>query len=220
MTKYFKILNKEGLHFDHHYTDGMNILTQPFNDRPITESSCAVGGFYFTTLDHIHKFYQFGCYLTEITLPENDPEFKIVHDIGSGKYRSNRVIIGKKYWLGDINTFLIFNLDIKNYPIYFACYHGLVAILQWWKDSGLKFEYDLGALTIASTHGHVDVLQWWKDSGLEMKYDDGVLCRACKNKQTDVLKWWLDSGLQLIGYSRDEVYAAAYEGTMFWLMDD
>ena len=47
-----------------------------------------------------------------------------------------------------------------------ASKHGHVAVLNWWKQSGLPVKYSENAMDYASWHGHVAVLDWWKQSGL------------------------------------------------------
>ena len=58
--KYYKITNKEENHYGYQYVDGLNILKEEFNDNQ--NDSCCEGGFYFTTLDFIHDFYDYGVY--------------------------------------------------------------------------------------------------------------------------------------------------------------
>jgi hypothetical protein len=39
--------------------------------------------------------------------------------------------------------------------------NGLVAVLQWWKESGLECKYSNNSMDFASMYGHIAVLQWW-----------------------------------------------------------
>ncbi len=45
-----------------------------------------------------------------------------------------------------------------------ACVRGHVAVLEWWKQSGLPLKYDYHAW--ASAQDDVAILEWWKKSGL------------------------------------------------------
>ena len=56
---YYKILNEKGIHYNYQYVDGLNVLQETFDDDPT--HSCCPGGFYFTTLEHIHNFYNYDC---------------------------------------------------------------------------------------------------------------------------------------------------------------
>ena len=63
--KYYKVTNYDETHHGYIYKDGMNLLDKPFEET----GSCVKGGLYFTTIKHINKFYDYGCYLREILLP-------------------------------------------------------------------------------------------------------------------------------------------------------
>jgi len=76
MTLY-KVFNKNMIHYDHHYKEGLNILQGEFNDDP--EDECGKGGFYFTTSKHLLNYVHGNGIIREIELPVNDPEFKVVH---------------------------------------------------------------------------------------------------------------------------------------------
>ncbi len=86
---YFKITNHNENHQGFQYRDGLNILTQPFNDNP--KDSCVAGGFYFTDVDNIFEFLHHGVHLREVILPTDDPDFKIIKD-GKNKWRANKII--------------------------------------------------------------------------------------------------------------------------------
>ncbi|KAI9179536.1 hypothetical protein H9P43_004864 [Blastocladiella emersonii ATCC 22665] len=75
--------------------------------------------------------------------------------------------------------------------------NGHVAVLTWWRASGLRLKYSNAALRWASANGHLDVLQWWRDSNLYLKYLTKAMWAASVNSRLDVLDWWKASGLPL-----------------------
>src|SRR5207244_1313830 len=87
---------------------GLNVLQERFNDDPVM--GCVAGGFYFTTLEYIPIFYSWGIYLREITLPIDDPDFKMVQDPSGNKWRANKIILGKRYSLLHPDTYEKFSL--------------------------------------------------------------------------------------------------------------
>src|SRR5437660_842245 len=57
----------------------------------------------------------------------------------------------------------------KNYDnlIDWTSQNGYLNILNWFKNSGLEFEYTNNAIDWASKNGHIHILNWFKNSGLE-----------------------------------------------------
>jgi hypothetical protein len=198
MEQYFKITNKDEVHNGFVYKDGLNILEGRFNEN--TYDSCCPGGFYFTTLKFIHKYYEYGINLRIVYLPMDDLEFKMVKDPSGDKWRANRIILGEKYSLFDPKTYELFGLNIKAniYIVNFASEYGNVQFLQWWKQSGIDLDYSCSkALNDASENGHVNILEWWKHSGIMLYYNEYPIHRASYNGNYVILDWWLKSGLEL-----------------------
>ena len=109
MTQYFKITNETENHNGFQYQDGLNVLIEEFNNDPT--ASCCAGGFYFTTKEHIHKFYYFGVNLRVIELPTEDPDFQMVSDPQNDKFRANKIILKEKYSLASLETYLKFGIE-------------------------------------------------------------------------------------------------------------
>ena len=70
------------------------------------------------------------------------------------------------YEKGLINVLQNFHRNGKNIfvrdGLNYASENGHVAILDWFKDSGLEFKYSNYAIDYASRNGHVAVLDWFK----------------------------------------------------------
>jgi len=99
--QYFKVTNLEETHFGFKYTDGLNVDTKSFVNNY---------GLHFTTLEYIHEFYEYGCFLREVYLPINNPDFKMVQN--GNMFKANMIILGNKYSLYDKDTYTYFDLDI------------------------------------------------------------------------------------------------------------
>ena len=84
---YFKITNQEECHNRYQYKTGLNILDKPFEK----EGSYVPGGLYFTTLDHIDKFYNHGIWLRVVIIPD---DAQIVKDPSGDRWREDKIILG------------------------------------------------------------------------------------------------------------------------------
>jgi hypothetical protein len=157
--------------------------------------------FDFTSLEFIQKptcyIYKVERDLIEIFLPESDPDFKMIEWKSKTGWSANKIIIGDRYSLGNIDTFRKFNLNIEHYDMCSASENGHIEVLQWWRDSGLELKYNNSAMDHASAGGYTDTLQWWRNSGLELKYSAYAMDQASCYNRVDVLRWWKSSGLEL-----------------------
>ena len=204
---YYKVTNKDENHHSFQYQDGLNILIQPFNKN--VYDSCCKGGFYFTTLDNIHKFLEFGEYIREVSFPTNNPSFKMIQCISGDTYRSNMAILGKKYNMFDIKTILYFKLHMAYDFIDSASKNGHIDVLEWFKNSGYKFKYSVNAIKLASQNCHVNVLKWFKNSGYEFKYSADAIDLASENGHVNVLEWFKNSGYEF-KYSENTIDWLSY----------
>ena len=84
----------------------------------------------------------------------------------------------------------------SNYAISWASEKGNIVVLDWFKESGFEFKHSQNAIDLASLHGHISVLEWFKKSGLEFKYSDSAIDFASKNGHIAVLDWFTESGLE------------------------
>ncbi|PLW38259.1 hypothetical protein PCANC_14891 [Puccinia coronata f. sp. avenae] len=100
-----------------------------------------------------------------------------------------------------------------------ASINGHVAVLEWWKDSGLALKIG-NVMDYASLDSTAVALEWWARSGLEGKYSRMALLNATNQGHLKVLDWWLNSGLQLV-YDREILVGATKFGKVesldWWL---
>lgn len=79
-----------------------------------------------------------------------------------------------------------------------AAQNGQTAVIQWFENSGIPYQYSESVAKLASGHGHVNVLEVWKSfKGEKMVFDFSVLVSPTKNGHVNVLEWWKRSGLKV-----------------------
>jgi len=83
---YYKITNKKERHSGLQYKDGLVIDPKKFNNNP--EDSCVEGGIYFTTKEHLHKFFIYGPWIRPVKISS---DAKVILDAGGDKYRADRL---------------------------------------------------------------------------------------------------------------------------------
>lgn len=201
MVKFYKVTNKEEIHYGFKYHNGLNVLTEPFNDDP--NISCSSGGLYFTSAENIRKFFSFGTNIREVFLPDPNehPDFKMVKDKNEDKWRANKIILGKKYSLFDPSTYGKFGIKIFDNPyiIGFACAENNVEFLE--SSKSLLYEFRT-SIYMANCHvtklivknNSFDVLDWLKknEGHLPETYAlnyKTLLKIAMQHKNLDVLDW-------------------------------
>ena len=130
-TRYFKITNLEEKHHGFQWIDGLNKLKGEF----ATEGSCVAGGLYFSSEEHITNFFNYGTWIREVFLLEDDPDFQMVHD-GDGdyvrKWRANMVIVGPRYHLDHPTTYEILGIEKPNKQV--AEHNKLRAMVKYWEE--------------------------------------------------------------------------------------
>src|SRR5437016_6014349 len=67
---------------------------------------------------------------------------------------------------------LLYKRTYTNYNnlVDWASEYGQLIILDWYKNSGLKFNYGRLPIDCASKNGHIHILEWFKNFGLEFKH--------------------------------------------------
>ena len=91
---------------------------------------------------------------------------KCVIDVKKHKIISFDVLCKTHY----LNIFVV-----ENNIIYYASKFGHVQVLEWFKNSGYKFEYNNITMNKASLNRQIQILEWFKNSGYKLKYDYYVI---------------------------------------------
>jgi hypothetical protein len=203
-TIYYKITNEKENHHGYQYKDGLNVLDKPFEPT----GSCVVGGLYFTTKEYIHHFLSYGCWLREITLPD---DAQMVQDSGTDpvKYRADKIILGKRRHLYCKETVQecpwIFINDYYNTGLEYACIHGHLDIAKYMVECGANnFNY---GLWYACENGHLDIVKYMVECGA-YNFNNG-LENACYNGRLDIAKYMVGCGANVFN---DGLYYACRKG--------
>lgn len=112
-TIYYKVLNDDFIHNDMRYYRGENILNKPFEKS----GSCVPGGLYFTTIEHVHNFFDYGTQIARVYI---DPSAEMIQYPDKNKYRADKITLGVKYSLLNPKTFAKLNI-INNMPYQLLC---------------------------------------------------------------------------------------------------
>lgn len=190
---YYKITNKNENHYGFQYIDGLNILKDEFNDW---SQSCNFKGLYFTNVKNIFKFLDYGCYVREVKLPIDNPNFKMVK-VGSIKWRANMIILGNKYNLNDHNTFdmLIKNgAQFINNALEYASINGYIEII---KLLVVKYGVKINSLVLnfATKNGNFEVVKFLIQNGAQI--DNLTLRYALDFCNLEIIKFLIENGAQI-----------------------
>jgi len=220
---YFKITNKKEKHHEFQYYNGLNELIDEFNDNPnnmcIYNNCYFPNGLYFTDIDHILEFLEFGVYLREVILPTDDPDFKMVQD-GDNKWSANKIILGKKRNLCDVSTFeyLIDNgadiLAADNCAIRWACTNRHLEIVKFLISEGANTRAkDNYSIRYASANGYLEIVQLLiSNSAMVHAKDNYAIKWASANGHLDVVKVLVEAGADIHAEQNFAVKIASENG--------
>jgi hypothetical protein len=131
---YYKVTSKDENHRDFQYKDGLNIDIIPFNDNP--NASCVPGGLYFTDLEHVIKFFGYGCWIREVKIPK---DAEVIEAPSGNKWRADKIILGRKYSFEEYFKKLWNPEKVNwNYSHYLAVYCSEY-FERWWNPE--KFDW-------------------------------------------------------------------------------
>jgi len=133
---YYKVTNEQECHNGYQYKDGLNILKEEFNDNP--NDSCCPGGFYFTDYENLPRFFEYGTWIREVTIPT---DARVVKDPQGNKWRTDKIIFGKKYHIkNDFDKWFDhqkFDWAYLNYLVIFCSQH----FEKWFDPEKFDWKY-------------------------------------------------------------------------------
>jgi hypothetical protein len=94
--RFFKVLNENENHNGFQYSVGLNVLKEEFNNNPNEE--CVPGGFYYTTLDNIHSFFEYGNHIREVFIPSDARTLEFTSISRNHKFRSDKIVLSEQSW--------------------------------------------------------------------------------------------------------------------------
>ena len=197
---YFKITNANENHRGFQYVDGLNVLIEEFNDDP--NKSCCRGGLYFTNIQNIFKFLDYGIYLREIALPIDNPDFRMVKDPKWDKWRANMIILGTRYDLNNVDTFKYLiqngaNIHVRNdYALRWSAGKGYLDVIKFLIENRADIHAnDDSALKWSAERGHLDVVKFLIENGADIHAEnDYALTWSEENGYLDVANFLVENG--------------------------
>ena len=162
------------MHECHHqfqYQTGLNILP----DELMEEGSCVSNhkkkwspsnlGFHYTTIEHIFEFLSYGCYIREVSLTKAS---KVVADPERKKWRTNQIVLGKRWSLFEKETFDLFlswgaSTEVSNLEIlmYWASIAGHEPLVIQLLDQGVS--PSANTFSFAAKYGQKAILSLAKE---------------------------------------------------------
>ena len=194
---YFKVTNREECHYGFQYQDGLNVLTEPFIEDEIESPN----GFHFTDIENILIYLDFGCYLREIRLPTDDQEFKIVQ-AGEHIWRANKIILGKRRELSDINTFnylLNVGLDIEYsvLEVSWAAANGYLDIVKLFVENGSGCISKEIAIMGAASSGHFEIVKYLMENVNTSDLINDLLANAASSGHLPMVEFLVENGANI-----------------------
>ncbi|AUV58851.1 ankyrin repeat protein [Bandra megavirus] len=213
----FKVTHKDEKHYNFQYQDGLNILDMPFNNN---EDHCVPGKLYFTDSKNICKYLGFGDNLRKISLPIDNPNFKMTKCLYGEKYGANMIVLEEKYDLNQVETYqkmISMGIDIRagnDNALIVAAQKGNLEIVKYLVESGANVKsQDNCAIRLASEFGHLDVVEYLYKAGANIKADGNyAIIWACKNGHFPVVEFLTSVGADIKAGQNLPIKMAAIDG--------
>jgi len=210
--KYYKILNEQENHKGLQYQTGLNVDPLPFN--PI--GNCQPGGIYFARED-IFAFLDYGIWIREVTLPENEEIYEEPRN--PKKFKAHSVILGKRK---KINLELIKKLVSEGANVHakddeallWAAENGHLEIVQYLVNVGVNVNAnDDYPLQSAASNGHLEIVKFLVSQGANIHADyDEALRWASENGHLEIVKFLVSVGANVHTRNDGALRWASFKG--------
>lgn len=187
---YYIITSKDEYNPDefHEYKDGLNIFEKV---DFYTYQPHELNGLSFTTIEHIHNFYNYGYWLREVKIPEDvtpiqDPDKNVI------KYRASKIFLGKKMPLFEIETLKWIRENGGHFGNIadWAAFHGHLETLKWIREKGGDWTHL--AADLSAGKGYLETLKWIRENGGKWTYR--AANEASSQGHFETLKWIHENG--------------------------
>lgn len=236
---FYKITNERNMYIDYEGTPDKKIITRhtppenkkTFECRTLSEGAHVIKdnienipvSTFFVKPENLHKYITLGTHVVEIYVDLSSATLR-VKKIGNC-YFATEFIVGKRYYLLDIDIVLMFNkksviLPFSSFYIDSLSASGDVTHLNKWYDRS-KDAYMRMVDTQTDNHENNRNLMgynWWKESPIPLLYTEASIDYASEYQYTAVLAWWVDKKLPLL-YSEkafEEALSAKKENSYNW----
>ena len=165
--EFYKITNKNEIHYEMEYKTGLNVDIKPFNPF----GNCETGGIYFSRKD-ILAFLEYGCWIRKVTLPKDEEIYENPGKIK--KWKAHRVILGKrkKIDLEVIKKLVKEGADIhsnNDRALRWASSEGHFGVVKFLIEKGADIHADSDrALKWASSEGHLGIVRLLIEKGADI----------------------------------------------------
>lgn len=199
---YYKIFNREELHNNLQYHDGINEDIIPFNPK----GTCEPGGMYYSRED-ILEFIHYGCWIREVVLLDDSKIYKDPDEFIE-KWKTNKFFLKPRRLItAEVVQELInqgANIHVSsNLPLRFASRKGLLGVVKVLLEAGADVHaMDDDSLRWASEKGHTEIVKVLLEAGADVNAKGEMFLRiAVANDHLEVVKLLLEYGSNANSYS-------------------
>jgi len=208
---YYKIIGNNNGTFA--YKMGLNDLIDN-NETFNRKSMCGPGGLYFSNIEHILEYLNYGNKLCILTIPNDAEVIKV-----KNKYKSDKIYINKIMEIdySTIKYLIKCGADMAvgdNYAISWAARKGNLEIVRCLTEHGADVMVGNNyPVRRASGNGHLKVVKYLVEHGADVtSNDNSAIVRASYNGHLEVLKYLVEHGADITARNNCAIQYASRNG--------